>query len=369
MRVVVLGSLPERLWQGVDNIVPGASVEHAACESAQDAWEELAARKIGVPRCVFLDVRLKGAASFLASLRGDVRLFAVPVVCMVPTPTDESYASAYAAGADEVLIVSDKNGVAQRLSRLSEYRPPEQFPMAQHTVAIAHPDAGRRRILGQMLRQGGYEPAYAASRSDLVPMLKKLDSVDLLVTSTSICKKGAEDIAKIRASLGREDLPVILLSGEKEKVSFQRNLKGDPIAMVTDERSPADQILFVANELRSPNREEIRASKRLLFATLCAFRSPGGRRNTYGLTYNVSREGLYVRTLDPPQMTEELWFEMKLQGQTPVHLRGQVVWVRQLSDGVAAVPPGFGIHMDREACPPKDLSAYQTVYDALLRRQ
>ena len=369
MRIVVLGSLPERPWKDVDSIVPGASVERSACDNAQDAWQELSTRKVGMPRCIFLDVRLPGASAFLSSLRGDARMFAVPVVCVVPSPSDEGYASAYAAGADEVLIGSDSRAVAQRLTRLADYRPPEQFPMAQHTVAVAHPDAGRRRILGQMLRQGGYEPAFAASRADLAPMLKKRENLDLVVASTSICKKGADDIAAIRQALGRDDLPFILLSGEKEKVSFQRNLKADPSAMVTDETSPADQILFVANELRSPNRDEVRASKRLLFATLCAFRAPGGRRQTYGLTYNVSREGLYVRTLDPPDMTQELWFELKLLQKTPVHLRGQVVWIRKISDGIAAVPPGFGIHMERENCPPKDLNAYQTVYDGLLRRQ
>jgi hypothetical protein len=87
-----------------------------------------------------------------------------------------------------------------------------------------------------------------------------------------------------------------------------------------------------------------------------------------GLTYNVSREGLYVRTFDVPSNKGIAWLELRPPGSSKaVHLRGDIMWTRTLATGArGAAPPGFGIRLAPEQCPPNDNHAYTERYDLLL---
>ena len=68
--------------------------------------------------------------------------------------------------------------------------------------------------------------------------------------------------------------------------------------------------MFVVNELLRPRELlESRASRRMLYATLTSFRAAGEFECRSGLTYNISREGLYVRTFDSPPDKSKVWLK------------------------------------------------------------
>jgi hypothetical protein len=111
---------------------------------------------------------------------------------------------------------------------------------------------------------------------------------------------------------------------------------------------------------------DARRSERVLFETICAFRAAGSMQSQYGLTHNISREGLYVRTLSAPAVGSELWIELRTAAGIPVHVRGRVMWRRQAGQGSATKPAGFGFRIDSAQTPAHDLGDWESAYQALL---
>ena len=134
--------------------------------------------------------------------------------------------------------------------------------------------------------------------------------------------------------------------------------------------APPDHLLFLANELLRPETSNARASTRLLYGVLSSFRTAGSLTPTFGLTYNLSREGLYVRTLDPPARGSTLWVEMRAPGhREAIHLRGEVVWATGPHSPGGTAPSGFGLRILEDECPPADLAMYREGYRSLIHEQ
>jgi hypothetical protein len=86
---------------------------------------------------------------------------------------------------------------------------------------------------------------------------------------------------------------------------------------------------------------------------------------SYGLTHNVSREGLFIRSLDAPKPGTAVWIELRApESPHVVHLRGAVVWRRE-PGAIGATPFGFGMRLAPAGCPPEDHAVYVAGYDAL----
>jgi hypothetical protein len=129
-----------------------------------------------------------------------------------------------------------------------------------------------------------------------------------------------------------------------------------PNAAVTDSFAPPENIVFLANELGRGKGNDQRASRRVLYGTMVSFRCAGRDEDDYGLSYNVSAGGLYVRSLAPP-IEDRVWLELRPpRTERLVRLEGRVCWRRGYGpSSMATVPPGFGIEIvdgskaDREA--------------------
>ncbi|HEX2676855.1 MAG TPA: PilZ domain-containing protein, partial [Polyangiales bacterium] len=86
---------------------------------------------------------------------------------------------------------------------------------------------------------------------------------------------------------------------------------------------------------------------------------------TYGLSHNISREGLFVRTLDAPKPGTEVWLELRApESNDMVHLRGEVVWRRE-PGAVGATPFGFGMKLDPSRCAPADIASFVRGYEQM----
>ena len=86
----------------------------------------------------------------------------------------------------------------------------------------------------------------------------------------------------------------------------------------------------------------------------------------YGVSHNISRDGMYVRTLDPPRPDVQLRVELRLPpNDTLVHLRARAVWQRMPGAGRGVLPVGFGLQLQAEACSSTDLAAWLEGYAQL----
>ena len=309
------------------------------------------------PNCLVLSAEVP-AVDFIEWLRDHPRLAGVPVLVLVPYPTDALFRQAYAAGANDALVQGDLGGLTRRLANLASYSPAERPPADKGLAVIASSATAPRRLFGRTLRQAGFDVGFASDETELVDLAGSSRTPSLLVATPSFPPAGAKAaIEAARSAANDPALAAIVLPGDADRADFSAGQDTDPTS----------KLLFFADEVLKGSGKDLRASRRLLHATLCAFRQAGALDPIFGLTHNISREGLYVRTLDPPTPGVELWFEMRAPSSgTAIHLRGRVVWRRDVSHVGGASPPGFGLRIEAELCPPRDLASYQMAYDELL---
>ncbi|MGH7283130.1 MAG: PilZ domain-containing protein, partial [Polyangiaceae bacterium] len=139
---------------------------------------------------------------------------------------------------------------------------------------------------------------------------------------------------------------------------------------VLDAYAPAENALFMANELSRPAGVNARESARLLFGTSVMFRQAGREDgDDMGFTYNVSAKGIFVRTLAPFSPGDEVWLELSApRSARRVRLVGRVVWQRAFGpDDRATVPAGFAVRI--EGGMPGDAERWASGCAALQREQ
>ena len=292
-------------------------------------------------------------------VREDARVFTVPIVALVAHASDATFRRAYNDGADDAMLRGDLGGITRRLANLKDRPIDTKPPATQGLAVIAFPDNPRRRVLGRTLRTAGFDVAYAATSDELFHVARGMTTPALIVTHRLLPGAGGPGaIDTVRKLVSKPKLPALLLPAlPEEQVEVD-------LVEAADETG---RLLFFAEEALRGDVSDLRASKRLLYNGLCAFREAGSLDPVFGLTHNISNQGLYVRTLDPPRPGSEVWFEMRVPGDmhSLVHLRGQVMWRREARHMGGAAPAGFGMRITEPTCPPQDLSLYSESYEEL----
>lgn len=315
-------------------------------------------------RTVIIDPDLEGAERLIAWIRSDLGLMRTIVIALVAQPTEGAYQHAHAIGADDVALRSDLGTATRRLAATASNDEPTEAEAWRGRACVVHPNGLRRRLLGRVLRQAGFEVAFATSEDEVRRVVEEApERIELLVVAQPLLDETPDLISRVREAASGESLPAVVLRNADDSERAGETI--GHVGIVADDAA-ADALLFVVNELFAGKTTELRASPRLLFSTLCAFRREHELSPSYGLTYNVSRRGLFVRTLDPPAAGSPIWFELRPPGRTGVvHLRGEVMWAREAgakSDALA--PPGFGVRLLEAQCPPGDLASYWHAYQA-----
>ena len=327
------------------------------CRFAKDAARGLSALREEPARLAIIDSRVDDLESLVANIRRDGMTFGVPVALQVAIATDLTFTEAHAIGADDALPRGDFGAITRRVANLSGFDPSQRPEATAGTAILAHPDPTRRCLLGRVLRQAGYFVRFAQDGLELGTAAAS--EAQLLVASTELESFRPRDVVQWN------HLPTILLTDARSRLELRNELDSANCVVGIDS-APPDHLLFLANELLRPRTAEIRASVRTLHEAICAFRPAGELQAVHGLTYNISREGFYVRSLDPPAKECAVWLELRPPGSTEaVHLRGRCVWRSPFPGG--PTPAGFGVRLDDEACPAADLKGYRSGYEALLR--
>jgi CheY-like chemotaxis protein len=250
---------------------------------------------------------------------------------------------------------------------LSEFDPTARPPITQGRAVVAHDEMGRRRVLGRILRQAGFDVSFAASADEATDVARTGEVPSLVVAKHELSGGGALTAVRGLREAVATRVPFVVLGAARDLRDLGRVADGLGSVAVTSELAPPDNLLFLANELLRPGVENARASARLLHGALCGFRPAGELESEWGLTYNISREGIYVRTLDAPAPGTEVWLELRPPRSTrAVQLTATVVWRRGAKSGASgASPPGFGARILPESCAIGSLSAYHEGYERL----
>lgn len=359
MPVIVVG---QRLLQREQ--VLRVAIERAACTGifVQDATALKAAIAGRTPRCVIADSS-DDLRELNRILRQDANCFGVPLVAVSEQLSERVFLELYHLGADDVIGLNQIGDLTRRLGTLDGFDPTARTALFQGSCLLAHSDTYRRQVLGRVLRQAGFDVSFAASAAEALQVAER-SPPKVLVVSEGLEGGGIRALSLLSQHwVGT--MPAILLTNRAPSGSVSTG--GWP---VVHEDAPPDDMLFVANELLKPRELlESRASRRVLYATLCTFRTGGELDTRVGLTYNISREGLYVRTLDAPPPDRPVWIELRPIGvSAAVHLRAEIAWTRTLATGArGSAPPGFAARISPLDSPPADHGIYVKQYDVLLR--
>ncbi len=300
---------------------------------------------------ILLDGDQPAIESFAIERRAESRHCSLPVMSWATTVGDLGFASAFAWGADDIVLRSTGDTLKSRLRRLtrSAASAPES---TRGTALVADPDRTRRIVIGRILRNAGYSVTFAVQAEDIETFLSS-QKVAVTVASSDLLPNARPLIERTRTN---DTQPLWILTCPPRDIAERRSQLSDlERVTTTDGFAPAENVLFVANEMDRPRGVDNRAAQRLLYGTTVAFRGAGRDSDDYGYCYNVSEGGLYVRTLAPPD-DDLAWLELRPpRCERRVRLVGRVAWRRGLERGeYATVPPGFGVQiqdgaqMDRE---------------------
>jgi CheY-like chemotaxis protein len=364
VKVIVIGSFEAHELARLESAVSrgGARAEVIEVGLAEVA---LGRSEAVVPSLIVVDLTSAGAAEVVPWLRGEARYFAVPVVALVPDATGPAYVEAFGCGADDVIVRSDFAALTRRVESVKVFDPARRNDATRGSAVVAEAEEGRRRLLGRLLRRAGFDVAFASSGNDLVANIATFSDPRLIVISERLPPGGVLTVLHgARAASGDHSIPAVVMAAGATD-ALERDAARAVNVIVGSETAPLDNLLFLANEVTRTDFSEMRRSARLLFATLCTFRRAGEMSPAHGVVYNISKNGLYVRSLDPPPRETEIWLELcPPRSAEAVHLRCTVMWALRVGSPALPAPPGFGVRIDGARCPPEDLARYEWAYES-----
>ena len=291
---------------------------------------------------MLIDGDMHSGEAFAVERRAESQHSALPVLTWNHNVNDLSFAEAFSWGADDIVSRKDPHALVSRLRHM----PKTAAPMAasnRGVALVADPDRNRRIVTGRVLRNAGYSVTFAVSGEDIEKFVQT-SAVELVVTHSTLHSSPLDAVNRVR-SLGNNAL-FIVNCAPRDLKRARKDLAVVERATPTDGFAPAENVLFVANELGRGFGTDKRMSARLLYGTTVAFRGAGRDSDDWGYSYNISESGIYVRTLAPPD-DEFVWLELSPpRSERRVRLVGKVAWRRGLGKGeFATVPPGFGMQI------------------------
>lgn len=293
------------------------------------------------PHAIILDAAQSDAEGMAIAIRRDPQLAQVPLLALCPEMGDLAFATAFSWGADDAVSLTRPRALTARLRALPRENATDTPPGGRGAALIADADPAHRVVLGRVLRNAGYSVRFAVTAADAWEFAQDKD-LGLIVLSTDLDDAPRRSIERIR-ELGSQAI-CIVNTAPRTLRSCRNLLQGLERTTAADSFAPAENVLFLANELRKGDMRDQRSSARMLFGTTVAFRGAGRHEDDFGFSYNVSAGGMYVRTLAVPE-EDVVWLELCPPRAEPrIRLVGQVQWRRRFGyNQNATIPPGFGI--------------------------
>jgi len=299
------------------------------------------------------------ADAVAARLRMEPAFDEVPFVGVVARSRFDEVEVAFATGVDDVIAADETALLAARLQRLHT----RAADGVRLPAIVADPDRRARATWGRVLRRAGFDVRFAADAAGLA------EACDARFTGMRGCvvADGGTALAHLQAGGDLGALWVICTDGHLP-AALASAAHGRPNVAIHGQDDPPENILHLVNELREPRLGELRASRRVLYGAPVRLRPAGREEGAWGMTYNLSANGFYIRTLCGLPTGTHLWLELRPPGADRlVHVEAKVVWSKPFGAfGRPIVPAGMGFELvDATAA---DLESYASGYRALLAR-
>jgi DNA-binding response OmpR family regulator/Tfp pilus assembly protein PilZ len=335
-----------------------ASVDVEVVPNAEEAAAWLESND---PIAIALDMMADQAEAICLRIRTMLRMAHVPIIGLASELSDLTFPEMYGWGGDDVVRTSSPRELVPRLRWLvvgDSLRP----PAPRGDAVIADSDRRRRTLYARVLRNAGYNVKFALHATETVTAALD-DAIKLVIVDADLEPDGGVEVARRLRDSG-STTPVVIPSTPKKMGVHRAAVRELQRVGVTDSFAPPENLLFVANELGRNFRDDGRASARLLYGAVVAFRHAGRNVDSFGCTYNISAGGLYVRTLAPLDRGDEGWLELRPpRSDRLVRLEGKVAWSRRFGPiESATVPPGFGVQITDAS--KGDLARYEAGYRA-----
>jgi len=304
--------------------------------------EALAWTEENEPHSLLVDGANDGLERCCLEVRAQVRHALVPIVAVAQQVNELAFAEIFSCGGDDVVGIRAQGPLTARLRRLP-VSPWERPPASADKVAlISASDRNRRIVLARVIGNAGYTIRFAVDLEETERFAGE-STPRLVVIDTD--STGVQELIT-RAAPKDPNILWIVSTAPRHMRLCHSWLRELPNATVTDSFAPPENIVFLANELGRGKGNDQRASRRLLYGTMVAFRCAGRDEDDFGLSYNVSAGGLYVRSLAPP-VEDRVWLELRPpRTERLVRLEGRVCWRRGYGPSdMATVPPGFGLEI------------------------
>lgn len=130
----------------------------------------------------------------------------------------------------------------------------------------------------------------------------------------------------------------------------------------------SDPLSFFVDGATEESGANRRSSRRIQHAAIATFCTSRSFERTYALTDNISRLGLYLRTLDPPATGSEVRVEVRDRYGEVLQLRGAVTWRHAPCKVGGTTCHGFAMSIDRRNSSKSDLDKFETMYECLLEK-
>jgi CheY-like chemotaxis protein len=349
--ILVIGS---RIGQDLVGAMAATGRGVARLKRAPNKLEALAQDP---PLCAVLDLHEPEARDFCEATRLSWALSDLAIIAVVDDPWSEEVEQACRAGAEDFAPRSQPAELARKIEALTHLQAPA-VPRAPGQVVLADPDRLRRVRLGRQLRRLGLEVRFAVDGE-----IPEAPAPTIVVAHCQLPPSGAVPALERFHANADGHTPWILVGSRWDLECARAALPSDLCVELHDETLDPSQIIAVANGVLVAERTARRRSPRVPYATPVHL-GQADVRCRWGMSWNLSADGLYVRTLDAPPIGTAL--ELELQpphGRGRAIVAGNVVW-RQAYSGQRGYPPGFGFMLSPQAAV-ADRAALRAGYEAL----
>jgi len=315
------------------------------------------------PVCFLVDCTTERGKEVCLGVRMSGALADAPIVAGVRDPWSAEVREAFALGVDGYVPLSEIGHLRPKLMVLRA--PDGGGPAVSHLsgkVVVADQDRERRVLLGRHLRKMGMQVEFAVEMGGIASDV----GVKLVVAYLDLPPSGAVSALEAYRSGPGAKIPWVILGPQTRLEAIRAQLKEPQRLTLFDADSDPAQIVFTANQLMIGSARSMRRSPRLIHESTVQFEVVGTCCREWGYTYNISRGGLYVRTLTPPALGLDVEMEfVPPHGRGRVLVGGKVVW-RQVYSGSKGYPSGFGVEYGADL-PIADAAALEAGYTQLLR--
>jgi len=212
-------------------------------------------------------------------------------------------------------------------------------PSASRTVLVADETAFVRDRFAAALVEAGHRAITAATAADALARLREASGeIHLIVVDLQL--PGARGVAFIRRlrRLAGQDVPIVVFSGTIPSAAEVRECAAIGVAGYVNEYSAPRHIVACLAPLLFPDNFDRRSSPRVNVALAITFELGGTVFSA--ATLNLSKGGLAVRTMTPPERDAHVSMRFRLPGGgSDVEAGARVCWTSRNI--------GMGVQFDR----------------------